>query len=102
MKALHFISALALSLAFTAPADAADPSTIMGKWITRSPDGKALITEFSPTSMAYYPVDEAGKPLGEPKKTGATYKDLSGENIAVTVDGGGPGIIIQRNGEKRH
>ena len=77
-------------------AQAAEPSTIMGKWIERRPDGMEIVTEFSPTSMAFYTVDKSGKPTGEPKRTSVIYKDLGGDSISVTVGDGRGGIVVQR------
>lgn len=97
MKALLATLVIAVSFAAAVPASAADPATIMGKWIERFKNGKGMVSEFTPTSIAYYPVDETGKALGEPKKALVTYKDLGGEDIAIVFprDANG-GIMVHR------
>ena len=98
MKVLSATLAVAISLAGVSPAKAADPATVMGKWIERFQNGKGMVSEFTPTSIAYYPVDETGKAMAEPKKTPVTYKDLGGDNIAVVFsqDGSGGSVLIYR------
>jgi len=89
----------ALGALAAAPAQAADPATIMGKWIERLPDGRGMVTELAPDSITYYAVDQAGKPLGGPTKTTATYKDLGGDLVGVQFPGAAAsGVMFARTG----
>lgn len=63
------------------------------------PNGKGMVTEFSPGSIVSYPVDETGKPSGPPDKRVVTYKDLGGESVAISFSDGGPGIMVLPQGK---
>jgi hypothetical protein len=90
---------LALGVCIASAAFAADPSSIMGKWVERFPNGAGMVTEFTPEAIAYASVDKTGQPEGSPKKTPATYKDLGGDLVGVQFPGSnGSGIMLQRTG----
>ena len=76
------------SLVFIQTATAADPAQLIGKWVEHLPNGAAMITEFTPTTISFYAVDPSGKPNTDPKPQDVTYRDL-GETIAIEFKGGG-------------
>ncbi len=100
MKALFGIFAASMVLLAAPLALAADPTTVMGKWIERLSGGRGLVSVFAPGSISFYPVDESGKPAGAPRISSVTYKDLGGEDVGVVFnrDGSG-GVVIHRVSE---
>lgn len=76
---------------------AADPSSIMGRWIETFPNGNGMVTAFDRSSISSYPVDKTGR-LARPATTmPVTYKNLGGPIVAV-VFAGGSSILIVRKG----
>ena|SRR6266480_2262935 len=75
-------------LLFAQVAVAGDPSQLFGKWMEKLPNGAAMITEFTPTSISFYAVDQSGQPKTESKPQDVTYRDL-GQTVAIDFKGGG-------------
>jgi hypothetical protein len=75
-------------LLFAQAAHAGDPSELFGKWAEKFRNGAQMVTEFTPTSISYYPVDASDKPGTASKPQDVTYRDL-GETIAIDFKGGG-------------
>ena len=91
--------AIGLGVLLAGAAQAADPASVMGKWIERLPNGRGMVTEIAPHSISYYPVDQAGTAQGAPSQSAVTYKDLGGDLVGVDFAGAdGSGIMLQRTG----
>ncbi len=85
---MHKLCLLLIGLVFAPAAHAGDPSLLVGKWMEKFPNGTGIVTEFTPTTISFYPVDASGKPKAEPKPQEVTYRDL-GQTIAIDFNGGG-------------
>jgi len=58
MKPWVLLVMLAVASVFASPADTAPPASIFGKWMERFPNGGGMVTEFSTSSIVYYPVNK--------------------------------------------
>jgi hypothetical protein len=79
-----------------APADAADPATVMGNWIEKLPNGASMLVDLAPNSISFQPVSASGKPAGDAQTAKVTYKALDGDFVAVVFGDGSSGVMIQR------
>ena len=73
---------------------ASQPAAIMGTWIRSFPNGKGMVTEFSPNAINSYPVDETGKIAGPQMKLPTTYKDGDGNVVLVSSSDGKPFLMV--------
>jgi hypothetical protein len=71
-----------LGLLIVQSADAADPTQIIGKWVSHPPNGATMMVEFTATTFSFHAVDSSGGPKTERKTYEVTYKDL-GDSIAI-------------------
>jgi hypothetical protein len=77
-------------------AQAADPSAVYGKWIERASNGRGMVTEFTPTSSSWYPIDELGKTIGPVNSLPAKFKSLGETTVSMEfADGGGIILVVK-------
>jgi hypothetical protein len=81
--------AAALLMMSAALAWSADPGSLYGKWLERFSNGSGMVTEFTATTLSYYPVDAAGKPTEAARENDVTYLDLDAGTVRVNLQGGG-------------
>jgi hypothetical protein len=76
---------------------AADINELYGKWFQRFPNGNAIATEFTPTTIATFAVAKDGKegPIGSPQQV--TYSDANGSTISVNFKGGGGLMVVLKD-----
>ena len=85
---------IALALCCWATAAAASHlDQILGKWIERQPDGTAIVTEFTATTMSSFKVDASGQPTQPPAPVHVRYQEL-GEAIGVNFDNGDSALVV--------
>ena len=97
MKWRAVMAGLGMSLVVSGVARAADPSSVLGKWIERFPNGKGMVSEFGSDTIVSYPVDESGKPSEPVNKAAVSYEDLGGDLVGVQFSGASTSaIMLQR------
>jgi hypothetical protein len=85
----RFKAAAAVVLTLCASARAADPASLYGKWIEKFANGNGMVTEFTPATLSYYPVDAAGRATEAARQNEVTYVDLDKETVRINLQGGG-------------
>jgi hypothetical protein len=75
-------------------ADAADPAMLYGKWIEVFPNGNGMVTEFTASSIAHYPVDAARGPTETARQDDVTYADVDAGTIRINFKGGGGLLVV--------
>jgi hypothetical protein len=88
------VAAAAVVLTLWAPAWAADPAVLYGRWIEKFANGNGMVTEFAAATLSYYPVDAAGKPTEAARQNEVAYIDLDKETVRVNLQGGGAISIL--------
>jgi hypothetical protein len=83
------LAALGTLLALAGQTLAADPAMLMGKWLEKFANGSGMVTEFTASTLSYYPVDAAGKPTEAARQNEITYLDLDKETVRINLQGGG-------------
>ncbi len=80
-----------------APALAADNTTpYVGRWVDKLPDGTAMITGFSRSTVTFYSVNGQGMSLGPPTTITVNFRDLpDGSILATPIDGFGEPMILR-------
>jgi hypothetical protein len=71
---------------------AGETNPLIGKWVERAGPA-AIITEFTPTTMAFTPVDPTGNPTKAPNLARVDY-DIRGSTIVINFhEQGGGGLM---------
>ncbi len=68
----------------------ADDSPVLGRWTETLPNGKHMVTEFTPTTLSSTPTDDKGALLVQPNVFAVSYKPLGhsdkGDSYEVDFD----------------
>lgn len=87
---IFFILAL---LALATPALAFEIEDLYGKWLEKHSKG-GMVTEFTPTTISFYPVDPSGKPLASASAPAAITYRHQGETIGIDFGPGQGGLLV--------